>query len=113
MCGVRVRVYRVTAYNDPETGRPGKLIELVEVRRREGTFIGPGVEEALMAQRLIQGVFIQLQGLGLVPPPRDAMYPKITLILSEEEYERLGVRFEVNEEFDLEFKDGKISFNPI
>jgi len=41
------------------------------------------------------------------------MYPKITLILSEEEYERLGVRFEVNEEFELEFKDGKISFNPI
>lgn len=113
MSGVRVRVYRVTAYNDPETGRPGKLIELVEVRRREGSFVGPGAEEAMIAQRLVQGIFIQLQGLGFTPPPRDAMYPKITLILSEEEYERLGVRFEVNEEFDLEFKDGKISFNPV
>ena len=111
---MRVRVYRVTAYNDPETGRPGKLIELVEVRRVGHQPLSSGSEELMMAQKLIQGIFAQMQGMGLLPPTqRDFILPKMTLILSEEEYERLGVRFEVNEEFDVEFKDGRIVFNAI
>ena len=112
---MRVRVYRVTAYNDPETGRPGKLIELVEVRKHGPTVTSSGQmpEEIAMAQRLIQGVFMQMQGMGLLPAQRDMIIPKMTLILSEEEYERLGVKFEVNEEFNVEFSGGKISFNPI
>lgn len=111
---MRVRVYRVTAYNDPESGRPGKLIELVEVRRQGpvATSVVGQPEEALLAQRLIQSVFMQMQGMGLIPVQRDLVIPKMTLILSEEEYEMLGVRFEVNEEFNVEFKDGKISFTP-
>ncbi|MCS7143181.1 MAG: arcadin 1 [Aigarchaeota archaeon] len=109
---MRVRVHRVTSYQDPETGRPGKLIELVEVRKSASQFTGMS-EESMIAQRMIQGVFVQLQSMGLVPPiSKDVILPKMTLILSEEEYDRLNVRFEVNEEFEVEFKDSKISFTP-
>lgn len=111
---LRVRVFRVTAYNDPETGRPGKIIELVEVRRVQAARpLGTGPEEVLMAQRLFQTLLAQLQGMGLVPAQRDLVIPKITLILTEEEYDKLGLRLEVNEEFDIEFVDGKIIFKMV
>jgi len=110
---MRVRVYRVSSYTDPVTGRPGKVVELVEVRRaQQAAALGGGPEEYLMAQRLLQSLLAQLQSLGLVPAQRDLILPKITLVLTEEEYEMLGVRLEVNDEFDIEFRDGKIIFNP-
>jgi hypothetical protein len=111
---LRVRVFRVTSYNDPETGRPGKIIELVEVRRVQAARpLGTGPEEVLMAQRLFQTLLAQLQGMGLVPAQRDLVIPKITLILTEEEYDKLGLRLEVNEEFDIEFVEGKIVFRTV
>jgi hypothetical protein len=51
--------------------------------------------------------------MGLVPAQRDLVIPKITLILTEEEYDKLGLRLEVNEEFDIEFVDGKIIFKMV
>ncbi len=111
---MRVRVFRVTSYTDPETGRPGKVIELVEVRRPQAARqFGPGPEEVVMAQRMFQTLLAQLQGMGLVPAQRDLMLPKITLILTEEEYDTLGLRLEVNEEFDVDFVDGKIIFKTV
>ncbi|MEM0445289.1 MAG: arcadin 1 [Nitrososphaerota archaeon] len=111
---MRVRVFRVSAYSDPETGRPGKIIELVEVRRTQpSSAFSSGSEDVLMAQRLLQSLVAQLQGMGLMPPHRDIIIPKVTLILTEEEYDMLGVKLEVNEEFDLEFSEGKIIFKPL
>jgi len=111
---LRVRVYRVSSYNDPETGRPGKVIELVEVRRtQQAGALATGPEEYVMAQRLLQSLMAQLQGMGLMPPQRDIILPKITLILTEEEYDLLGVKLEVNEEFDVEFSEGKIVFKTV
>ncbi|MEM4404764.1 MAG: arcadin 1 [Nitrososphaerota archaeon] len=111
---MRVRVSRVSSYNDPETGRPGKVIELVEVRRtQQAGALATGPEEYVMAQRLLQSLMAQLQGMGLMPPQRDIILPKITLILTEEEYDLLGVKLEVNEEFDVEFSEGKIVFKTV
>lgn len=111
---MRVRVYRVSSYTDPETGRPGKIVELVEVRRAQHTgTISAGPDEFVMAQRLLQSLMAQLQGMGLMPPQRDVILPKVTLILTEEEYDLLGVKLEVNEEFNLEFSEGKIIFRPV
>ncbi len=51
---VLVKVQRITSYTDPETMRPGKIIELVEVRR-SGGFQPAGLgEESLMVQRMLQ-----------------------------------------------------------
>ncbi|MCS7095123.1 MAG: arcadin 1 [Thaumarchaeota archaeon] len=109
---MRVRVFRVSSYNDPDTGRPGKVIELVEVRPSpSSTTRGVlAAEEVLVAQQIFHSLLTQLQGMGLMPIQRDRVIPKMVLYLTEEEYERLGVRFEVNDEYELVLEDGKLSF---
>ncbi|MGQ9469495.1 MAG: arcadin 1 [Nitrososphaerales archaeon] len=100
-----VRVHRITSINDPETGLPGKQIELVEVRpRTSDVFSGVG-EEA----RLVKGILSQFQNLGIFPPMREMILPKLTMFLTENEYERLGIRFEVNDTYEIILKDGAIS----
>jgi hypothetical protein len=104
---VLIKVNRVSSYTDPETGKMGKQIELVEVRRRQPPQHGYG-EEAQM----VQGILSQLQSFGLpVQGMRDIVIPKLTMILSENEYDMLGVRFEVNDMYELSMKDGNVTFS--
>jgi hypothetical protein len=104
---VLVKVNRVSSYTDIETGKPGKQIELVEVRRRSGQRPGVYGEDAQM----IQGILSQMQSLGFaLPQSRDIILPKITVILTEDEYDLLGVRFEVNDMYELAMKNGSLEF---
>jgi len=104
---VQVRVQRISSITEPETGRPGKQIELVEVRRRgiQGVLNLPSEES-----RLIQGILGQFQSMGVLPIMRELVYPKLILTLTEDEYDRLGVRFEVNDIYDLELQGESIRF---
>ena len=108
---VLVKVHRISSYTDPETGRQGKVIELVEVRRRGGVVVGPQTEESVMIQRMLQTALVQMQSLGIMPPIREAVFPKLILYLTEDEYDMLNVRLEVNEVYELSFKDGGIYFS--
>jgi hypothetical protein len=107
---VKVKVNRITSMQDPESGRPGKNIELVQVRQRQQqpmyptAFGGPG------DSRMIQDIMSQFQSLGFLPLA-GGNAPKLNLFLSESEYDVLGVRFEVNEVYDLILKDGSIKFS--
>ncbi len=105
---VLVKVLRITSYNDPETGKAGKQVELVEVRQRGGQpFVmgGVGEDEA----RVVKGIVSQLQSMGLFPQMREFVFPKLSLFLTENEYDLLGTRLEVNDTYELVFKDGSIS----
>ena len=100
-----VKVHRITSINDPVTGLPGKQIELVEVRpRTSDVFSGVG-EEA----KLVKEILSQFQTLGMFPSMREIVLPKLTMFLTEDEYGRLGIRFEVNDIYELILKDGTIS----
>ena len=104
---VKVKVFEITSMTDPDTGKPGKNIKLVQVKqqRPQQQFFGPfgGTEDANM----LKGIMGQFQSMGIFPM-RDS--PKINLFLSESEYDLLGVRFEVNEVYDMVLKDGSIKF---
>ncbi|MCP8310900.1 MAG: arcadin 1 [Candidatus Methylarchaceae archaeon HK01M] len=100
-----VRVQRITSINDPATGLPGKRIELVEVRPRKSNVLPVSGEEA----RLVQGILSQFQSLGMLPHIKEIVSPKLTILLTEDEYDRLGIRFEVNDTYELILKDGMIS----
>ena len=107
---VKVRVFEITSMTDPETGKPGKNIKLVQVKQQrpqQGQLFGPfvGTEDANM----IMNIMGQFQSMGIFPFGRDNL-PKINLFLSESEYDLLGVRFEVNEVYDMVLKDGSIRF---
>jgi hypothetical protein len=103
----KVRVYKITSINDPDTGQPGKQIELVETRTRTsqtGSF-GVGGDEA----KMVKGILGQLQSMGMFPHIPQVILPKMTLFLTEQEYERLNIRFEVNDTYDVHMKDGVIA----
>ncbi len=84
---VQVKVHRISSVTDPYTGLPAKQIELVEVRQRaSGQVYGMGAEE----NRMVQNMVSQLQGMGLMPQVREMAFPKITMVLTESEYECPG-----------------------
>ncbi len=101
---VLVKVFRITSVNDPETGQPGKQIELVEVRPRTQSF------DVREETQLIKSIMSQLQSFGILPIRGDLSIPKMTLFLTEREYEMLGIRFEVNDVYNLTIKDGSFKF---
>ena len=105
----RVKVNRISSITDPMTGLPAKQIELVEVRdaRRPEAF--PSSDEG----RVIQGMLSQLQSMGLVPQVRDIGFSKVTMNLTETEYDMLGMRLDVNEIYDLDIRNGSLSLRKI
>ncbi len=106
---VQVKVHRISSVTDPYTGVPSKQIELVEVRQRvSGQVYGIGGEE----NRMVQNMVSQLQGMGLMPQVRELAFPKITMVLTESEYDMFAMRLDVNEVYELEIKGGTIGLRP-
>jgi hypothetical protein len=103
---VRVRVQRIESIRDPE-GNLGKRIELLEERPIPRMVIQPKSEEARMAQDIVQAL---QQQLPVMPQQTQFAFPKIILFLTEQEYERLGVNFDVNQVYELELSGQIIRF---
>lgn len=101
----KVKVNRISSVTDPLSGLPAKQIELVEVResRRQEAF--PQSDEG----RALQGMLSQLQTMGLMPQLREMGFAKVTMILTETEYDMLGMRLDVNEVYDLDIRNGSLS----
>ena len=105
---VKVKVQEISSVPDPESGRAGKNIKLVQVKQRPQqpfAITGFGGQDDAMIKNLMS----QLQATGL-PFFRGEPQTKINLILTESEYDLLGIRFEVNEVYDMTLKDGTIRF---
>jgi len=103
---VRVRVQRIESIRDPD-GNLGKRIELLEDRVIPRFAIKPQSEEARMAQDVIQAL---QQQLPMVIPQAQFALPKLILFLTEQEYERLGIDFDVNQIYELEMSGQAIKF---
>ena len=103
---VRVRVQRIESIRDPE-GNLGKRIELLEDRVIPRFVIKPQTEEARMAQDVIQAL---QQQLPIMPQQAQFGFPKIILFLTEQEYEQLGVDFDVNQVYELDLSGEAIRF---
>ncbi len=101
---VQVRVHRIGSVTEPLTGLPAKQIELVEVKQRGSQAYGMGDEG-----RMVQSMVNQLQSMGLVPQVREMVFPKVTMVLTESEYDMFGLRLDVNDVYDLEIKNGSLA----
>ena len=106
---MRVRVQRIESIKSPE-GDLGKRVELVEEAVVPRFPIRPPTEEARMVQKVVQVLQRQLPIFGL---QQNLTIPKIILFLTEHEYEDLGVRFEVNQVYDVELSEGTIKFKRV
>jgi hypothetical protein len=103
---IRVRVQRIESLRDPE-GNLGKRIELVEERRVPRFAIEPPTEEARMVQGVVQAL---QQQLSMFPKRAEFRLPKIILFLTEQEYEELGIDFDVNQIYELELSAQAVRF---
>jgi len=106
---MRVKVQRVESIKDPE-GNLGKRIDLVEESVIPRFAIRPPSEEAKMIQDVVQALQQQLPIFGMQPQLTN---PKFILFLTEQEYEELGVKFDVNQLYDVELSNQTIKFSKV
>jgi hypothetical protein len=105
----RVKVNRISGVTDPLTGMPAKQIELVEIRDSRRPDMFPASDEA----KVVQGMISQLQSMGLMPQIRELGYSKVTMTLTESEYDMLGMRLDVNEIYDLDIRNGSLTLKKV
>ena len=103
---IRVRVQRIESIRDPD-GNLGKRIELIEERVIPRFAVKPPTEEARMVQDVVQALQQQLR---MLPIQTQFSVPKVILFLTEEEYEELGIAFDVNQVYDVELRDQSLRF---
>jgi len=105
----KVRVNRISSVTDPLTGRPAKQIELVEVRDARRVEPYAQTEEG----RVLQGMLSQLQSMGIMPVPGGMSFAKVVMILTETEYDMLGIRLDVNESYELDIRNGSLTLHKV
>ena len=103
----RVRVQKIESIRDPE-GNLGKRIELIEDRVIPRFAVRPASEEARMAQEVMKTLQQQLPMLA--KQRTQFALPKMILFLTEREYEKLGIGFDVNQLYELELSGQSIKF---
>ena len=103
----RVRVQKIESIKDPE-GNLGKRIELIEDRVIPRFAVRPKTEEAQMVQEVMKS--LQQQIPILAAQKTQFALPKMVLFLTENEYEKLGINFDVNQIYELELSGKSIGF---
>jgi hypothetical protein len=102
----RVRVQKIESIRDPD-GNLGKRIELIEDRKIPRFAVRPSTEEARMVQGVVQAL---QQQIPMFPARTQFSIPKMILFLTEQEYEELGINFDVNQVYELELSDQAVRF---
>jgi hypothetical protein len=102
----RVRVHKIESIRDLD-GNLGKRIELIEERQVPRFAIRPQTEEAKVVQDVLQAV---QQQLPMFPARTEFAVPKIILFLTEQEYESLGIDFDVNQAYEITLENQAIKF---
>lgn len=103
----RVRVQKIESIKDPE-GNLGKRIELIEERVIPRFAVRPATEEAQMVQEVMKSLQQQLPMLAT--QATQFAIPKMILFLTESEYERFDIRFDVNQIYEVDLSGQSINF---
>jgi hypothetical protein len=103
----RVRVQKIESIKDPE-GNLGKRIELIEDRVIPRFAVRPATEEAQMVQEVMKSLQQQLPMLAT--QATQFAIPKMILFLTESEYERFGIDFDVNQIYEVDLSGQSINF---
>ncbi|MEM3824451.1 MAG: arcadin 1 [Candidatus Bathyarchaeia archaeon] len=80
---------------------------MVEERQIPRFVVRPQSEEAKMVQEVLQAV---QQQLPIFPARTEFAIPKIILFLTEQEYESLGIDFDVNQTYEIWLENQNIRF---
>ncbi len=102
----RVRVHKIESIRDID-GNLGKRIELIQERDIPRFPVQPVTEEAKVVQDVLQAV---QQQLPIVSATKRFATPKIILFLTEQEYENLGISFDVNQIYEITLGNQTVKF---
>jgi hypothetical protein len=102
----RVRVNKIESIRDID-GNLGKRVELIEDRQIPNFVVRPQTEEAKMVQDVMQALQQQLPVFSM---RADAAIPKVILFLTEQEYESLGIEFDVNQVYEIVLESQSLKF---
>ncbi len=105
----RVRVNKIESTRDLD-GNLGKRIELVEERDISPFVVRPQSEEAKMAQDILQTL---QQQMPFLQPRTQLTTPKILLFLTEQEYDNLGIEFDVNQVYEVVLENQCVKFRKV
>jgi hypothetical protein len=105
----RVRVNKIESTHDLD-GNLGKRIELVEERAVSPFVVRPQSEEGKMAQDVLQAL---QQQMPFLQQRTQLTIPKILLFLTEQEYDSLGIDFDVNQVFEVALENQGIKFKKL
>jgi len=105
----RVRVNKIESIRDLD-GNLGKRIELVEEREVSPFVVRPQTEEAKVAQGIMQAL---QQQMPFLPQRTQFAIPKILLFLTEQEYDSLGIEFDVNQVYEVALENQGIKFKKV
>lgn len=102
----RVRVHKIESIRDLD-GNLGKRIELIEDRQVPHFVVRPQTEEAKVVQDVMQAL---QQQLPMFPGRAEFAVPKLILFLTEQEYESLGIEFDVNQTYEIKLENQTLKF---
>jgi len=105
----RVRVNKIESNRDVD-GNLGKRIELLEEREVNPYVLRPQTDEAKMAQDIMQAL---QQQMPFLPQRQQMTTPKIILFLTEQEYDSLGISFDVNQVYQVSLGNQGILFTKV
>ena len=105
----RVRVNKIESIRDLD-GNLGKRIELVEEREASPYVLRPQSDEAKVAQDIMQAI---QQQMPFLPQRTQMAIPKILLFLTEQEYDSLGINFDVNQLYEVALENQGIKFKKV
>ena len=105
----RVRVNKIESNRDLD-GNLGKRIELVEEREVSPFVVRPQSDEARVAQDILQAL---QQQMPIFPQRTQLAIPKILLFLTEQEYDSLGIEFDVNQVYEVALENQSIKFKKV
>ena len=107
----RVRVNKIESTRDLD-GNLGKRIELIEEREVLGSnfVMRPQTDEAKMVQDVLQAL---QQQMPMFPQKQQMGTPKILLFLTEQEYDNLGITFDVNQVYEVTLANQGIKFTKV
>jgi hypothetical protein len=105
----RVRVNKIESIRDLD-GNLGKRVELIEDRQIPQFVMRPQTEEAKVVQDVLQAM---QQQLPMFPVRGEIAIPKIILLLTEQEYESLGIEFDVNQIYEIMLQSQTIEFKKV
>ena len=105
----RVRVNKIESNRDLD-GNLGKRIELLEEREISPYVVRPQTEEGKLAQDVMQAL---QQQMPFLPQKTQFAIPKIILFLTEQEYDSLGIDFDVNQVYEVALENQSIRFKKV